>query len=197
MNQLDLCYYWLQDAVQEYISNLTTVWGSGKVLNTWKKIWHQICWSEISEKFWKVSDFRNSELFRCLDLWSGFFQMFRVFVKLLMLGYSFVPTTQQAADLLTKPLTTPNMREFYHILGFGESEGSQWFAEMHNQGGVLILNVCASLIVLLNVFWVIASAGSLSRFVTWLVAVVFSCFSLFAFFVYLKFSCPLSFLFSH
>ena len=51
--------------------------------------------------------------------------MFRVFVKLLMLGYSFVPTTQQAADLLTKPLTTPNMREFYHILGFGESEGSQ------------------------------------------------------------------------
>ena len=43
---------------------------------------------------------------------------------------------------------------------------------------------------------VITSAVFLSRFVIWLVAVVFSCFPLFALFVYLKFSCPLSLLFS-
>ena len=70
------------------------IWGSGKVLNIWKKIWHQICWSEISEKFWYQNFFRNSELFRSSefkseffrssDLWSDYFQMFRFFIKLLM-----------------------------------------------------------------------------------------------------------------
>ena len=37
----------------------------------------------------------------------------------------FVPTTQQAADLLTKPLTTPKVREFCQMLGLGVSGGSQ------------------------------------------------------------------------
>ena len=38
---------------------------------------------------------------------------------------SFVPTTQQATDLLTKPLTTPKVREFCQMLGLGGSGGSQ------------------------------------------------------------------------
>ena len=49
-----------------FISNLTD---SGTILNIWKKIWHQICWSEISEKFWLLKIFRNSELFRSSDIW--------------------------------------------------------------------------------------------------------------------------------
>ena len=70
------------------------IWGSGTVLNIWKKIWHQICWSEISEKFWFQENFRYSELFRSSefkseffrssDLWSDYFQIFNFFVKLLM-----------------------------------------------------------------------------------------------------------------
>ena len=36
----------------------------------------------------------------------------------------FVPTTQQAADLLTKALTTPKVREFCQMLGLGGSGGS-------------------------------------------------------------------------
>ena len=49
-----------------------------------KKIWHQICWSEISEKFWFLKNFRHSEFFRtsefesdffrCSDLFSDFFR---------------------------------------------------------------------------------------------------------------------------
>ena len=58
MKQLDLCYYWLRDAVQEQAMIPT-----------------------------------------------------------------FVPTTQQAADLLTKPLTTPKVREFCQILGLDGSGG--------------------------------------------------------------------------
>ena len=76
-----------------------------------KKIWNQICWSEISEKFWFLEssdfwkvlisgkfwflkNFWNSELFRSSefksesfrssDLWSDYFQIFRFFVKLLI-----------------------------------------------------------------------------------------------------------------
>ena len=37
----------------------------------------------------------------------------------------FVPTTQQAADLLTKPLTTPKVREFCQMLGLGGPGGCQ------------------------------------------------------------------------
>ena len=37
----------------------------------------------------------------------------------------FVPTTQQAADLLTKPLTTLKVREFCQMMGLGGSGGSQ------------------------------------------------------------------------
>ena len=59
MKQLDLCYYWLRDAVQEQA-------------------------------------------------------MMPIFV----------PTTQQAADLLTKQLTTPKVREFCQMLGLGGSGGS-------------------------------------------------------------------------
>jgi len=59
MKQLDLCYYWLQDAVQEQA-----------------------------------------------------------------ITPSFVLTTQQAADLLTKPLATPKVREFCQMLGLGGSGGS-------------------------------------------------------------------------
>ena len=95
MKQLDLCYYWLRDAVQEQA-----------------------------------------------------------------ITPSFVPTTQQAADLLTKPLTTPKVREFCQMLGLGVSGGSQRFAEMHNQGGMLILGVCAPLIALCDAFLVITSAVS-------------------------------------
>jgi len=59
MKQLDLCYYWLRDAVQEQA--VTPI---------------------------------------------------------------FVPTTQQAADLLTKLLTTPKVREFCQMMGLGGSGGS-------------------------------------------------------------------------
>ena len=66
----------------------------GKFWTSEKKVWHQICWSEPSEKFWFQKNFRNSELFRSSefkseffrrsDLWSDYFQIFRFFVKLLM-----------------------------------------------------------------------------------------------------------------
>ena len=59
MKQLDLCYYWLRDAVQEQA--VTPI---------------------------------------------------------------FVPSTQQAADLLIKPLTTPKVREFCQMLRLGGSVGS-------------------------------------------------------------------------
>jgi len=68
--------------------------------------------------------------------------------------------TQQAADLLTKPLTTPKVREFCQMLGLGGSGGSWWFAEMHNQGGVLVLSVCALLLCLWTPYLVITSSPS-------------------------------------
>ena len=61
---------------------------------------------------------------------------------------------------------------------------------------MLILGVCAPLVVFFDAFLVITSASFLSGFVTWLVAVVLPCYSLFALFVDMKFSCPVSFLFS-
>ena len=76
------------------------IWGFGTVLNIWKKnlkpdllIWN--FWKVlISEKFWFLKNFWNSELFRSSefksesfrssDLWSDYFQIFRFFVKLLI-----------------------------------------------------------------------------------------------------------------
>ena len=60
---------------------------------------------------------------------------------------------------------------------------------------LLMLGVCAPLVVF-DTFLLITSACFLSGFVTWLVAIVLHCYSLFALFVDLKFSCPVSFLFS-
>ena len=65
----------------------------------------------------------------------------------------------------------------------------------HRENIVDLGCLCTSYCVI-GCFLVITSAGFFSRFVTWLVAVVFSCLPLFALFVYLKFSCPLSLLFS-
>ena len=61
---------------------------------------------------------------------------------------------------------------------------------------VLMLGVCAPLVVLFHAFLLITSACFLSSFVTWLVAIVLHCYSLFGLFVDLKFSCPVTFLFS-
>jgi len=59
-----------------------------------------------------------------------------------------------------------------------------------------ILSFCAPLIGLCDVFLMITSAYFLSRFVIWLVAIVFPCYPFFGLFVYLKFLCPVSLLFS-
>ena len=84
----------LQDCQLSASATWQKIWGSGKVLNIWKKnltpdllIWN--FW-----KFWFQKIFRNSELFRSSefkseffrssDLWSDYFQMFRFFIKLLM-----------------------------------------------------------------------------------------------------------------
>ena len=68
---------------------------------------------------------------------------------------------------------------------------SQFYTRTHTErrwwSPLLMLGVCAPLVVLIDVFLLITSACFLSGFVTWFVAVVLHCYSLFGLFVDLKF----------
>jgi hypothetical protein len=60
---------------------------------------------------------------------------------------TFVPTTEQPADILTKALARPKVELFCEMMGLGRWGGSWRCEEMHNQEGVLVVDWA------LKVYW--------------------------------------------